>query len=223
MTRSKKQLDTYLIESASELKKDKLPKNIDVLRELVFVQDGSRGKLSPFIKLVMKKVMGIWSSAGLPTQTERTCIKKLTNLHQEWKKVKYIKNEEMKQKREEKFMSMLNELCDIGPKNMPDLIDDDLMEFLVDQRCDEPVRVIKDIKKVQKPKKIQPDVVKKAPAPATRGRKRKAAEQDAPSKDDDSASTGSAEQEQNGSADESSDGQSDAKKLRKNPDVPTEE
>lgn len=169
MTRSKKQLDTYLIESASEFKKDKLPKNIDMLKELVFIQDGSKTKLNPLIKVVVKKAMEIWSTVGLPTLTEKTCTKKLTNLYYEWKKVKYLKNGDIKQQREEEFMMKLNQLFEIGSKN--ESVDDDLMQFLEDQRSDKPVRVVKDIKKVYKSKKIQSDDDKTAPK--TRGRKRK--------------------------------------------------
>lgn len=138
MSSSKKKV-FYLLGAEIEEIKSRLPSNGDVLRLFCHHHFSLKKIIFHAAKSVISVVLKLYKKEEIPVMQTKNACKKLVLLHSEWvkiKKSKYKKNP-CYIKKNRMFSMKMNQLFDITPKNVLNLIKNESSKrFLLAQRKD---------------------------------------------------------------------------------------
>lgn len=124
-------------EMKNQIMGSKFPSKHDCLSVLFFNMRVGRMNLHESTSLVIDECLIFWKKARIPTHDRSYCIKKITNLYNEWRKLDRNKTRESEtlRKKEHDFQMELDNLFDIAHNDADNLIKhNEDKQFLVLQR-----------------------------------------------------------------------------------------
>lgn len=128
-----KKQDCYLLGTLTpKILGNKLPSKKQVLQLVFYKKSNSTVKESLVINNVYKEIKSFWDIAGIPTMSRQTCISAIEKLVHEYKNL--CKHKSRNKDAENAFILQLNELFDIAPLDVLELIDEDKKIFLSGQQ-----------------------------------------------------------------------------------------
>lgn len=115
----------------------KLPSKGDCLRVLIFNTRVIKLSLEESARIVVKECLIFWEKAKIPVQQSHRAVKKLLNLHDDWRTIVKTRKREgdTYSKRREEWKTSLNDLFDIAHNDALSLIKvEEDKQFLINQR-----------------------------------------------------------------------------------------
>lgn len=126
---------------------NKLPSKLQALKVFFFHTRILNGSVPESIAAVIDEIIVFWKKAKIPVQDVQRCRDKLKKLYDEWRiLVKHKNRSDVAIKKQNEFVCSLKKLFDIAPSNVFDVIDENSKEFLSNQRSDERIGFIANIK-----------------------------------------------------------------------------
>lgn len=128
----------YLVgHPSSQIVGSKLPSIQQVLSVFFYNMREVKLNINESSKLVIKEVSVFWQKARIPIKAEQHCISKLQKYYYEWRDLQKLQHRktETQQKKNEQFISTLNDLFDIAQADALNImkIEED-RSFLISQR-----------------------------------------------------------------------------------------
>ena len=125
----------------AKLSSARLPRKIDVLKTFLYYHLEKKETTNSSLKLACKEAINIWASAHIPVPTQRidACERILKKVHEKYKNLKKHckRNNEKDRMNQEIFKSDIDDLFDIAPSNVMEIIkNEEDKVFLSKQRED---------------------------------------------------------------------------------------
>lgn len=126
---------------------NKLPSKLQALKVLFFYTRILNNTITDSVAAVIDEIIVFWKKARIPVQDVQRCRDKFKKLYDEWRiLLKHRNRSEVAVKKQNKFSCSLKKLFDIAPSNVFEMVDENSKEFLNNQRSDERIGFIANIK-----------------------------------------------------------------------------
>lgn len=114
-----------------------LPVNRDVLSQFFYKHRTEKLKIRESAQFVLNEVVNIWKKFMIPVISSHYSILKIEKLYRNWQRIQANKSRKKsvaQNLRQEDFVSSLDNLFDIAPKNVLEFLSSPQKEFLIDSR-----------------------------------------------------------------------------------------
>lgn len=115
---------------------NKLPTNQQVLQVHFYNMRNCGISAKVSASSIYQQVVVFWEMAHLPTLRKDKCVAKILKLYHEYLELQKHRGRSSNQPKEAEFGIRLESLFDISPQNSENLVEQEVYDFLVDQRSD---------------------------------------------------------------------------------------
>lgn len=113
---------------------NKLPSNEQVLKLLFHYTKNVKKTVHEGCQMTIEKVKKFWILAGIFILDDKRCVQKLQKLYDEYRNLNKNAGMPFNQKREQEFSIKLQSLFDIAHSKVFEMVNDEIKNFLIDQR-----------------------------------------------------------------------------------------